>query len=327
MITFIVPVYNAENTIAMCLDSITNQMTLDYEVICVDDGSVDRSSYIIKSYSRYNPRIKYIGIDNSGPSVARNLGLSNAQGEWVIFVDSDDYYMEDSLHYMEEYITKNENVDLIVFGYYEKIEINTFKNRSLCSQNKIIGIKEYIAKVGQPSSMMYFNSLWNKVYKRSIIQKIEGFQENIRLGEDAIFNYEYYKHCKIIGMSEKMMYVYKNFDTNSLSRGNDSYQIDWNAYIEITFFMKRLFKYMGLDKEYKINYTSYILGAINSFIHNNNIIDKKEALNRFREIDQRYLYLYKINGKFNILILILLKIKWIKFTFLLCDIKRKAEVN
>ena len=327
MISFIIPVYNAENTIAICLDSISNQITSDYEIICVDDGSTDRSADIIKSYSRYNSRIKYIRIDNSGPSVARNLGISNAQGTWVTFVDSDDYYMKDSLHYMEECITRNENVDLIVFGYYEEIKANTFENRNLLCQNKVISTKEYIDKVGKPSTMMHFNALWNKVYKGSILKEMEEFREDIRLGEDAIFNYRYYEACKKIYIYEYMIYIYKNFNTKSLSRGNRSLFKVWNAYYLIITNMEHLFCKYGLNEQFRYNGTSYLLGIINCFIHSK--YDKK-SIKELDDILKSYnkdnLSKKNVKGMFNkcCILLISKNLYWI--VIIIC-IKKSKMIN
>lgn len=325
MISFIIPVYNAERTIAMCLDSISNQMTLDYEVICVDDGSIDSTADIIKSYSRYNSRIKYIRIDNSGPSLARNLGISNAQGTWITFIDSDDYYMKDSLHYMEECIIKNENADLIVFGYYEEIKENIFKNRSLCSRNKVVSTREYIQEVGQPSTMMHFNVLWNKVYKRSMIQEIEGFQENIHLGEDAIFNYRYYDICKKVYVSKYMIYTYKNFNTNSLSRGNKSLYKIWSAYSLIILNMENLFFKYNLKEQFTCNSTAYLLGIINCFINSKyNKKSVKELEYILKSYNRNNLSKNNVNGVFNkcCILLISKKLYWILIVMCVMRSKR-----
>ena len=97
MISIVIPVYNAGEYLEECLNSIRNQTYQDYEVICVDDGSTDISGEICKAFANQDTRIKYLRQDNAGVSAARNLGLKNATGEYVCFVDSDDVLAENYL--------------------------------------------------------------------------------------------------------------------------------------------------------------------------------------------------------------------------------------
>lgn len=105
-ISIIIPVYNAEKTIPKCLDSILKQSYTDYEIILVNDGSSDKSEEIILEYEKRNPKIKYISKKNSGVADSRNIGVQNAIGDYIVFVDSDDYVKDtmftDILEYMEQ---------------------------------------------------------------------------------------------------------------------------------------------------------------------------------------------------------------------------------
>ena len=95
MITVIVPVYKAEKYVLRCVDSILAQTFTDFEVLLIDDGSPDRSGEICEEYAQKDARVRVFHKDNAGVSSARNLGLDNAKGEWVTFVDSDDWVHED----------------------------------------------------------------------------------------------------------------------------------------------------------------------------------------------------------------------------------------
>ncbi|MDY3267295.1 MAG: glycosyltransferase [Phocaeicola sp.] len=122
LISIIIPVYNAESTLRKCIDSIINQKFTDWELLLVDDGSIDQSAQICDEYADNNSRIKVIHKENGGVSSARNLGLDNSCGEFIMFVDSDDFLVNNSI---------NKNVldggeDLILFSYI--INSGTKKN-------------------------------------------------------------------------------------------------------------------------------------------------------------------------------------------------------
>lgn len=113
-ISVIVPVYNAEKYIARCLDSILTQADENVEIILINDGSTDRSEEIIKTYlGKYKSSIKYIKKENDGVANSRNLGLEKATGEYIIFVDSDDYIDKDLFKNLEQYM--NQNIDIIKY--------------------------------------------------------------------------------------------------------------------------------------------------------------------------------------------------------------------
>lgn len=136
LISIIVPVYNAEKTLNRCVDSILLQPFTDWELLLIDDGSKDSSGDICDEYARKDPRIKVFHKENGGVSSARNVGLDNAKGEWITFVNSDDWIVNNALDI--DYDEVNE--DLLLFSYYlisskkEKLE----KSFNLFYQIKII---------------------------------------------------------------------------------------------------------------------------------------------------------------------------------------------
>lgn len=176
--SIIVPVYKTEDYLCKCIDSILSQTCTDFELILVDDGSPDNAGRIIDEYAKRDNRVKVFHKPNGGVSSARNLGISKATGQYVWFVDSDDYIMPDSLQQLYE--TVNEGGDLFVF--------NTNK------------IKEkFSAEINSFLQKYYFTYIlgfepWNKLYSNSIIQE-NGlrFDEEETIGEDLLFNIYYYK--------------------------------------------------------------------------------------------------------------------------------------
>ncbi len=113
--SIIIPVYNAETTIRRCLDSFTNQRFSDYEILLINDGSTDNSDAICREYADVNSKICYLSKENGGVSSARNLGLEQAKGEYVLFVDSDDYVSEDYFAVIDQALTLC-CPDLLMFG-------------------------------------------------------------------------------------------------------------------------------------------------------------------------------------------------------------------
>lgn len=112
IISVVIPVYNAENTISMCLDSIISQTYKNLEIICVNDGSIDDSLRILKEYKKIDNRIKIINKENSGVSDTRNVGIDNCNGNYIAFVDSDDYIESNMIELMYNAIVKNK-VDVV----------------------------------------------------------------------------------------------------------------------------------------------------------------------------------------------------------------------
>lgn len=187
MISVIIPIYNSEKTINKCLDSILKQSYQDFELVLVNDGSSDHSEDICMEYvQNYPEKIRYFSKANGGVSSARNIGLDNAHGEYICFVDSDDYietnYLEILLKSLKEY-----NADISMCNICRNK--NTDSNLFLKDNDTIIyAIMSNI--YGQTNRGPYC-----KLYKKSIIGNLR-FNKNIYLGEDTLFCIEYAKKCK-----------------------------------------------------------------------------------------------------------------------------------
>ena len=158
-VSVIVPVYNVEDYIEKCLNSLVNQTLEDIEIIIVNDGSKDNSENIIKSFlSRYPQKIKYLKKENGGLSDARNYGIPYAIGEYIAFLDSDDYVELDTYENMYN-LAKKENSDMVecnfIWEYPKKIKIDIGKKYS--------GKHEMIEKIRVVA--------WNKLIKRQVIEK------------------------------------------------------------------------------------------------------------------------------------------------------------
>lgn len=188
-VSVIIPVYNCEKYIGECIESLINQTLKECEFIFVNDGSIDKSKEIIKGYAKGDSRIKLINQKNSGVSVARNVGLKNAVGEYIGFVDGDDYIEAD--YYEKLYNTAVKNCcDIVMCDWKSELNGNQNRLKLPFERNKILS-KRYIEKNIYPffieSNML--NSVWNKLFNSKLIIKYNvKFPVGTKLGEDGIFN-------------------------------------------------------------------------------------------------------------------------------------------
>lgn len=203
----IVPIYNREKTLKKCIDSILNQTEKDFELILVDDGSVDNSGKICDDYKKQDNRVVVIHKTNGGVSSARNAGIDIAQGKYIVFVDSDDYVGET---YLKTF--NNLDADLVISGAtfkksQTKIELN---DETIELNDK--GIIRFL-------SSSYSLAPWAKRFSKAIIQDHRlRFHTELSYGEDTIFCAEYIKVCKSLSFREVFTYYYCDTYTNSLSK-------------------------------------------------------------------------------------------------------------
>lgn len=168
--SFIIPVYNVKDYVAQCIESILSQTYENYEIIIIDDGSTDGSGEICDEYAKKDSRIKVFHQKNQGNSVARNKGVTLAKGEYIIFIDSDDYWLEDKL----DVIAKNcKDNDLIVFNYqsYDEASKEIISDKSLNFDNVINTItngEQYIQKIFE-NNKLYGWYLWFYAIKRELM--------------------------------------------------------------------------------------------------------------------------------------------------------------
>lgn len=212
MISIIIPIYNSEKKLSECLDSIIKQSYQDFELILINDGSNDNSEEICHTYQSKHPqRIRYYHQVNCGVSSARNMGLDNANGEYICFVDSDDYvepnYLVELLHLLEE-----NNADISMCDICRKESDGS--TIPLKDNNDII-YAIMSNTYGQTNRGPYC-----KLYKKSIIGSLR-FNENIYLGEDTLFCVEYAKRCESGIYLQKGLYHY-DIPTSSSAYRNDA---------------------------------------------------------------------------------------------------------
>lgn len=237
MISVIIPVFNAERYLEVCLNSLWKQSNKDFEVIMIDDGSSDRSKEICRLFTEKSEKYKYYFQENQGVSAARNLGIKKAKGKWITFVDADDFVTEDYITQIQENI---KNVDAVIFGQFceldgfsEVIQPNTKFLESILGSKKCSLIDN-----------AYPYTVWSKVYKKEIIEKNNlEFIQGLANGEDMLFNVKYYNECKYIKVVKKSIYSYRiNQFSASMSYSPNIFKTD-------KLFLKKLYNIIETDNK------------------------------------------------------------------------------
>lgn len=215
VISVIVPVYNVEKYISMCIDSILAQTFKDFELLLINDGSSDKSGSICEEYAKKDSRIRVFHKSNGGASSARNLGLEKALGEWVTFVDADDYLGPTMYESIFTAIDDNKNVDyvrLFCKMTSERYSSNIVVNREL--KYKVVSRDDYFTK---ESVGGYTHSLFLKL---NIIKENQiYFPENMSLMEDQVFSIDCAINAQYILVLEKPQnYFYYIDNENSITK-------------------------------------------------------------------------------------------------------------
>lgn len=209
-ISVIIPVYNAEKYLDKCLDSIENQTFREIEIICVNDGSKDSSLKILNEHAKRDKRIKIVNQVNRGVSAARNNGIRSAKGEYVTFVDADDY-IESCTYKSCMKIIEQENPEVFVYKFRikEKEEVPRDIDISKCN------FYDHSSFMGA-----YLNShpaVWDKIFKREFLLKDEiFFKEDISYAEDYVFTLMVFSKAKKIMDCQNRFYYYRTDNSASL---------------------------------------------------------------------------------------------------------------
>lgn len=249
-ISIIVPVYNVEKYLPSCLDSILKQTYYNFELLLINDGSTDKSGIICDDYALLDKRIKIFHKQNSGVSNTRNLGIKNATGDWICFVDSDDILESNYLQVFVNLISKHK-ADCYITSY-KVMPIK--KMRSIILEESCYdktNLYNLIIKLRNNTLLGY---PWNKLFRTDIIKKNNiHFDELITFHEDEIFVLQYFKHSESIYFSPKQTYNYNTKNIDSLSKK----YIEINTIFKINDILYELGSQFSQKKEYIEHINSY----------------------------------------------------------------------
>ena len=212
MVSVIIPLYNCETKIRICLDSIMQQSYSNIEVIVINDGSTDCSADVVLEYTKINNYVKLYSYDNHGVSWARNKGMDLANGKYIVFVDADDYLERDMIDKM---FCNKEEADLIICGILAH-DINNHKNRHFIYGKGYYAIKDYLSLLQVGRLNPFFGGPYNKLFLRKmLLDNNIRFDEKCSFAEDFCFNMNVLQYCKSVYVIDKTLYhyIYNNEDS------------------------------------------------------------------------------------------------------------------
>ena len=260
-ISVIMPVYNVEEYLNECLDSVTQQTLKDIEIICIDDGSTDNSLKILNEYAQKDPRIKIITKKNEGQAIARNIGIKEAQGEYVAFVDSDDFIEPDMFEKLYSK-AKDNNLDLAM------CKIATYDNQTGEIKDNVwyymLGVfRDFEKDIFTHKDTKEFTcnisvTPYNKIYKNSLLKENDILFPEGLIFEDEKFFFDTYLRAKKVSIVDEFLYYYRvnrKGSTVDISKEND-----YSDIIPISKQIRETFEETG-------NYEDYKILLINRFIH------------------------------------------------------------
>lgn len=300
LVSVIIPVYNTEQYIVECIDSIINQTYSNIEIIIINDGSTDNSLEILKEFDSNYSNIKLISQENMGNSVARNRGIEESKGEYIYFLDSDDYILPNTFSNLIE-LMENHELDLIRFaaesfldGIDKKINKKQYDFQKYFKKGKVYGNKEFLSiniKAFSSSPCLY-------IMRRGLLIKNKlRFQPGI-MHEDELFTLELFLNTKSV-MYDSNFYYKRRYRKDSImtSESNDKNKFSFDSYFIVAKHLNELLmKYKNPTEskliKCRIRPVYYIL--LNKKIDE---IYKKESLIKVEGISEFYKFYYFLKYK------------------------------
>ena len=232
MFSVVIPVYNVEKYLPKCVESVLGQSFSDFEIILVDDGSKDKSGEMCDSYARQDARVKVVHQKNQGLGCARNSGLRVASGDWILFLDSDDFWEKNALIEVAEKIDKFPGQEIYVCRWRKFCEN---KNTRAIENSEIIGLPrdEIIYFSSLEEEVMYYNAhcdwaVWKFVIKRTTIIGLSiFFLKNVRYGEDLYWVIKLFAQVRQLCFVNVLLYNYRLQENGTLSEITAENALRW----------------------------------------------------------------------------------------------------
>ena len=279
-VSVVTPIYNTENDIKRCLDSICSQTLSDIEIICVNDGSVDNSFEILNEYSSFDKRIKIINFKkNKGAAFSRNTAIKEAKGEYIGFVDSDDF------------------IDL---DFFEKLYFSAIKSNAVCAKGDIVDIDLNNNKIPLKLNSKikinkyYFNSCFTSaIYKKEFIVKNNiSFLDDCIWGEDRLFPLKVAYYADFIELVDNANYYYKR-RTNSITFSEFNSEKMDSVLKSANYIVDFISNYTFNSNDYNLIYNEFLKDIVFLMLKNNifdekNICALKFILKKYKLSDMNY---------------------------------------
>lgn len=323
-ISLIVPVYNAAMHLHRCIDSLLEQSFRDFELLLINDGSKDGSREICDDYATKDARVRVFHKANGGVSSARNMGLNNAIGIWIAFVDSDDWVTKDYLKNL--FYHTQMGVDLVVsFPTYVyangALKKPKYPSRLINEQN--------FEDIFVQHSMHQNTSPWCKLFRRELIESANiRFCEDMHIGEDLLFLYSYLLFTANIYISSNNDYMYRYDLQSSLTKRVNPYKSEYAGYVNIKHVVKDLIKKRNINSLDSLQRLGWIIGYYTRNVLNSLYYDvtlkREQRLTILKDLNLEPYFIYlNITAKKEKFLVSLLKNK----LYILYDLVRIAGIR
>lgn len=218
VVSLIIPVYHAEKYLRRCLDSALQQTFSDMEIIAVNDGSEDASLEICREYEAKDSRFHVLDKENTGVSDSRNRAIAMAQGEYLQFLDSDDWLAPDATESLV-YAARKYDCDLVIADFY-RVDGTVFTEKQHIRERGLLTREQYAEYMMQEPADFYYGVLWNKLYRRSVIEEHQiRMNPELRWCEDFLFNLSYIRYAERFTAIQTPIYYYYYYEENELPSG------------------------------------------------------------------------------------------------------------
>ena len=316
LISIVIPIYNSAKYLDECLASILRQTYKDFECILVDDGSRDNSLEICQRYASEDNRLKCISQANAGASAARNTGMKAASGEYICFIDSDDYINE---HYLQDLVSDlHGDTDLVIHGMMRMGKESVIdRGMHVDGEYDLSKGKDFFDAV----NIERYGGPYCKLFSRSITEKNKlQFNTKIKLAEDLDFLLRYMVCCKKVVVSSHNNYFYREVDGSASAKiysydteNNGLHALDasWSAICD-------RFNSASLSLIYQKSLSYYVSRLIPSIYKDN--ADRKTRIERFQNIPQRACEAYRVYYHAETKFLVLVKFLFTHRSFFLLDL-------
>lgn len=249
--SIVMPVYNAQSTIERAIKSVCSQTLENWELIAVNDGSIDDSLAILNDFARADRRVIVLSQNNLGPGAARNRALKDCVGEYIAFLDSDDYWEADYLERVEEQMVQAE-CDVVFVNTINEYDDGHIINITNISNNRNLNKDAIIRR--QMTGLIPWGM--EKVFRRCLLTKIRGDFTDLEVGEESVFSFEIVRAAKKIGFVTKPIYHYINSNTGQHRKGGQ------NPWLAVVRTMSAHLQQVGEFERYKTTINSFALRSL-----------------------------------------------------------------
>lgn len=268
-VSIIIPAYNAEKVLARCIDSVLAQTFTDFELLVMDDGSKDGTAALCDAYAAKDARVRVVHKENSGVSDTRNQAINLATGEYLQFLDADDWITPEATALFVHAAEEN-RADLVISDFYRVVDGWTARKGSI-DEEGVLSREEFAACMAKSPADYYYGVIWNKFFRRDLVEKYKlRMDEKLRWCEDFIFNLEYILHTERIFVLRAPTYYYVKTEGSLVQQGLEIGKIvnmKMNVLEYYTDFYKKVFS----EEEYLLHRPE-IYGFLIDYSHDDAVI-------------------------------------------------------